>query len=76
MLVASRRTGVRIGITRASIEVAVTVVGFALGGTVGIGTLAFAFGIGPAVELSFCAARAQPARGSGTPVCRMRPDPG
>jgi uncharacterized membrane protein YczE len=27
--------------------------GFALGGTVGIGTLAFAFGIGPLVELSF-----------------------
>ena len=53
MLVASRRTGIRIGITRASIEVAATVVGFALGGTVGIGTLAFAFGIGPAVELSF-----------------------
>lgn len=53
MLVTARRTGVRIGITRAAIEVAVTVVGFALGGTVGIGTLAFAFGIGPAVELSF-----------------------
>ena len=53
MLVASRRTGIRIGITRASIEVAATVVGFALGGTVGIGTLAFAFGIGPAVELAF-----------------------
>ncbi len=53
MLVASRRTGIRIGITRASIEVAVTLAGFALGGTVGIGTLAFAFGIGPAVELSF-----------------------
>ena len=29
------------------------VVGFALGGTVGIGTLVFAVGIGPAVELSF-----------------------
>ena len=53
MLVASRRAGVRIGVARATIEVAVTVVGFALGGTVGIGTLAFAFGIGPAVELSF-----------------------
>ena len=53
MLVTSRRTGVRIGVTRAAIEVAVTVVGFALGGTVGIGTLAFAFGIGPAVEASF-----------------------
>ena len=53
MLVLSRRTGRRIGVTRATLEVIVTIVGFALGGTVGIGTLAFAFGIGPAVELSF-----------------------
>lgn len=53
MLITSRRTGVRLGATRAAIEVAVAVVGFALGGTVGIGTVAFAFGIGPAVELSF-----------------------
>ena len=53
MLVTARRAGVRIGVARVAIEVAVTVVGFALGGTVGIGTLAFAFGIGPAVELSF-----------------------
>jgi uncharacterized protein len=53
MLVAARQAGVRIGIARATIEVAVTVIGFALGGTVGIGTIAFAFGIGPAVELSF-----------------------
>ena len=53
MLVTARRTGVRIGVTRATIEVIVTVVGFALGGTVGIGTLAFAFGIGPVVEASF-----------------------
>jgi uncharacterized membrane protein YczE len=53
MLVVAQRAGVRIGIARATIEVAVTVIGFALGGTVGIGTLAFAFGIGPAVELSF-----------------------
>ena len=35
------------------IEIAVALVGFALGGTVGIGTIAFAFGIGPAVELVF-----------------------
>ena len=53
MLVLSARTGVRIGAVRAGLEVAVTVLGFALGGTVGIGTLAFAFGIGPLVELSF-----------------------
>jgi len=53
MLVVAHRAHVRIGAARAAIEVAVTVVGFALGGTVGIGTLAFAFGIGPAVELAF-----------------------
>ena len=53
MLVVARRAGVRIGVSRVAIEVLVTVVGFAFGGTVGIGTLVFAFGIGPAVELSF-----------------------
>ena len=55
MLVGSSRTGVRIGVVRASLEVGVAAVGFALGGTVGIGTVAFAFGIGPAVELAFAA---------------------
>jgi uncharacterized membrane protein YczE len=53
MLVLARRTGVRIGIVRGVLEAAVTVVGFALGGTVGIGTLAFVVGIGPSVELAF-----------------------
>ncbi|MGI8973373.1 MAG: YczE/YyaS/YitT family protein [Gaiella sp.] len=53
MLVGARRTGARIGAVRVALEVAVTVVGFVLGGMVGIGTLAFAFGIGPAVELGF-----------------------
>ena len=72
MLVTAARTGVRIGIVRAALEIAVTAVGFALGGTVGIGTLAFAFGIGPAVELSFWALERSPladpaAVGSGAP---------
>lgn len=53
MLVLSRRSGVRIGGVRAMLEVGATVLGFALGGTIGVGTLAFAFGIGPLVELSF-----------------------
>lgn len=53
MLVVAHRTRWRIGVVRALLESGVTVLGFALGGTVGIGTLAFAFGIGPAVELSF-----------------------
>ena len=36
---------------RASIEISVVIIGWILGGTVGIGTLIFAFGIGPAVAL-------------------------
>ena len=53
MLVASRRLRVRIGVARTVVEVAALVVGFALGGTVGLGTVVFAVGVGPAVELSF-----------------------
>ncbi|MBA3347347.1 MAG: hypothetical protein H0T13_02185 [Actinobacteria bacterium] len=53
MLVVSRRLGVRIGIARTGIEIGALLLGFALGGTAGIGTLVFAVGIGPAVELSF-----------------------
>jgi len=53
MIVGARRTGTRIGVTRAVLEIGVAAVGFALGGTVGIGTFAFAFGIGPAVEVAF-----------------------
>jgi uncharacterized membrane protein YczE len=55
MLVLSKRTGARIGVVRAVLEVLATAAGFALGGKVGVGTLAFAFGIGPAVEASFWA---------------------
>ena len=53
MLVASRRLGLRIGTARTVIEILALGLGFALGGTAGIGTLVFAFGIGPAVEGSF-----------------------
>lgn len=44
-----RRTGRRIGAVRVAIELTALAVGFVLGGTVGIGTLAFALSIGPAV---------------------------
>jgi uncharacterized membrane protein YczE len=53
MLVGSRRTGIRIGAMRAMLEISVLLVGFLLGGKVGVGTLAFAALIGPAVEASF-----------------------
>ena len=53
MLVGSRRTGIRIGAVRALLEISVLVMGFLLGGTIGVGTLAFAALIGPSVEGSF-----------------------
>ena len=42
-----RRTGRSVRLVRTVIEVTVLVVGFLLGGTVGIGTLLYAFAIGP-----------------------------
>ena len=53
MLVGAFRTHVRIGVVRTALEASALVLGFALGGAVGIGTLAFAVLIGPAVEGSF-----------------------
>jgi uncharacterized protein len=53
MLIGARRTHVRIGAVRAALEITVLVAGFALGGTVGVGTLVFAALIGPSVEGSF-----------------------
>ena len=46
------RTGWPIWIVRTGIEVAVLIVGFVLGGQVGIGTLAFALLIGPIVNVT------------------------
>ncbi len=53
MVVLGRRTGFRLGIVRAGIEITVLAAGWALGGTVGIGTVVFAVGIGPALEGGF-----------------------
>lgn len=53
MLVGARRTGIRIGAVRAMLEISVLLVGFLLGGTAGVGTLAFAALIGASVEASF-----------------------
>lgn len=47
-----RRTGRSLRLVRVCLELSVVAVGFALGGTVGVGTLAFALLIGPGVQLS------------------------
>ena len=46
-----RITNFPIASVRAGIEITVVSIGWYLGGTVGVGTLLFAFGIGPAVAL-------------------------
>ncbi len=45
------RTGRSVRLVRSAIEVTVLTVGWLLGGTVGIGTVVYAFGIGPLVQL-------------------------
>ncbi len=49
---ASRRFGWSIRRARTAIELTVLVVGWALGGTVGLGTVVFALGIGPLLQLA------------------------
>lgn len=49
LMTALARRGLPVGPVRTGIEVAALSVGFLLGGTVGIGTLAFALGVGPNV---------------------------
>ena len=46
-----RVTGRPIALVRTSIELSVVAIGWALGGTLGLGTLLFAFGIGPAMAI-------------------------
>jgi uncharacterized protein len=52
MIGLQKKTNLPIAGVRATLEITVMSIGWYLGGTVGIGTLLFAFGIGPAVALS------------------------
>ena len=47
-----KKTNLPIATVRAFLEITVMSIGWYLGGTVGVGTLLFAFGIGPSVALS------------------------
>jgi uncharacterized membrane protein YczE len=49
----SRRTGYSVRVCRTAIEVTVLAIGWFLGGDVGVGTLVFALGIGPAIQFMF-----------------------
>jgi uncharacterized membrane protein YczE len=51
MIGLQKKTNLPIATVRATLEITVMSIGWYLGGTVGFGTLIFAFGIGPAVAL-------------------------
>ena len=53
MLIGARRTGRRVGLVRATLELCALIAGIVLGGTFGVGTVAFALAVGPVVEASF-----------------------
>ena len=50
-MVYKKKTNLPIALVRALLEITVVTIGWYLGGVVGIGTLLFAFGIGPCVAL-------------------------
>ena len=51
------KTGLSLRMSRTLIEASALALGWLMGGTVGIGTLVFAFGIGPVVQTSLAQAR-------------------
>ena len=53
MMAFYRRSGWSIRLVRSVIESSVLLVGWLLGGKIGVGTLAFAFGIGPLIQFMF-----------------------
>ncbi|MBZ6133363.1 hypothetical protein KVH22_17285 [Streptomyces olivaceus] len=63
----NRRTGLSVRLVRTAVEITVVVTGFALGGTVGVGTLLYAVAIGPLAQV-FLRVFAVPAAPSGGTV--------
>jgi uncharacterized membrane protein YczE len=51
LMMGLERKGINVGIARIGIEVSVLVIGWLMGGTVGVGTVVFAFGVGPLVAV-------------------------
>ena len=62
MVAIADRTGWPVGAARAVLECSVLLVGVLLGGPVGVGTVLYAFGIGPAVQAAFRLLRQTPSR--------------
>ena len=66
------RTGLSVRLVRTSIEVTVLGIGWLLGGTVGVGTVVYAFGIGPLVQMFLRLTPRRLLAGSGLGLRRRR----
>lgn len=60
MLGLNARFGISVRLARTTVEVAVMVIGIFLGGSLGLGTFVFAFGIGPLVQITLKLFRMSP----------------
>jgi uncharacterized membrane protein YczE len=60
MLGLNKRFGISIRLARTTVEIVVLAVGLILGGSIGLGTFVFAFGIGPLVQKALVALRMSP----------------
>ncbi|AVH60052.1 hypothetical protein C4B68_34450 [Streptomyces dengpaensis] len=69
-----KRTGRSIRLMRTVVELAVVATGFALGGTVGIGTVLYAVAIGPLAQLFLRVFAVRTAPGRSTVVASGQPD--
>ncbi|MFJ5532056.1 YitT family protein [Streptomyces sp. NPDC093261] len=69
-----RRTGRSIRLLRTAVEVAVVATGFALGGTVGVGTVLYALSIGPLAQFFLRVFAVPGASGRSTVVATGQPE--
>ncbi|MFH8974208.1 YitT family protein [Streptomyces sp. NPDC017890] len=69
----NRRTGLSVRLVRTAVEITVVVTGFALGGTVGVGTLLYAVSIGPLAQVFLRVFAVPPTPGGSTVVAAGRP---
>jgi uncharacterized membrane protein YczE len=60
MIGLNARFGISIRAARTCVEIAVMLTGLLLGGSIGLGTFVFAFGIGPMVQVAMAALRMSP----------------
>ena len=70
MVALARKFGRSAGVCRAVVDVLVTVIGFFLGGPVGVGTIISAVGLGPLINLNFAAVRFRPAKSASGKMWR------